>query len=69
MTKIVLGERPERPEGAEALGLTTELWNCLKKCWDQKPEGRIGISEVLALLNSMWVLPLICDQPIDACSQ
>ena len=64
MTKIMLGERPGRPEGTEAFGLTTELWDCLTVCWRQKPEDRITISEVLALLNSTWVLPLIQDQTI-----
>lgn len=69
MTMIVFGDRPDRPEGTEALGLTTELWNCLTKCWHENPEERIGISEVLALLNSTWVLPLIQDQLIGMCSQ
>ena len=58
MTKIIFGKRPDRPEGTEALGLTTELWNCLTNCLHHKPEDRITISEVLAFLNSTWVLPL-----------
>jgi len=52
MTNITLGKRPDRPKGMEQLGLTTEVWNCLTKCWRQNPEERMTISEVLALLNS-----------------
>ena len=63
MTKIILGERPDRPEGTGALGLTAavELSNGV---WHQKPEDRTTISEVLALLNSTWVPPLIRVQMI-----
>ncbi|KAF9644876.1 kinase-like protein [Thelephora ganbajun] len=52
MTNITLNKRPDRPKNTEPLGLTTELWNCLTKCWCERPEDRIPISEVLALLNS-----------------
>ena len=51
MTKITLGELPVRPRDG-ASGLTTKLWNGLKKCWDTKPEDRITIPEALELLNS-----------------
>ena len=69
MTKIILEKRPDRPEGAEAFGLTTVLWNCLTECLHQKPEDRITISEVLGFLNSTWVLPLTQDQTFGAYSQ
>ena len=59
MTKIIVGERPDRPEGTVAFGLTTELWNYLTKCWRHDPGDRIAIPEVLALLNSMCALPFI----------
>lgn len=68
MTKIMLEERPDRPEGTEALGLTTELWDCLTNCLHQKAEDRITISEVLVFLNSMWVPPLVQDQTFGAYS-
>jgi len=51
MTKITLGELPVHPEGSEARGLTTELWNGLAKCWHTKPEDRITVPEVLELLT------------------
>ena len=69
MTKITLGERPSRPEGAEALGLTTGLWNRLTDCWHEKPEDRITISQVLAFLTSTRVRFHIEDQPPGGCSQ
>ena len=59
MAKITFGERPGRPEGTEALGLTTELWNCLKNCWHEKPDDRMTISQVLTFLTSMCVHPYI----------
>lgn len=59
MTKITLGERPSRPEGAEALGLTTGLWNRLTNCWHEKPDDRITISQVLTFLTSTCVRPHI----------
>ena len=52
MTNIALAKRPSRPKGAEPLELTTEVWNCLTRCWHQNPEERMTISEVLALLNT-----------------
>lgn len=56
MTKITLGECPVRPESTKALGLTTELWNGLTKCWHVNPNDRITISEILVLLRYVWVL-------------
>ncbi|KAF9643197.1 kinase-like protein [Thelephora ganbajun] len=53
MTKIILGERPVQAEGANAYGLTTELWISLTKCWHAKPEDRITISEILEYLRSV----------------
>ena len=66
MVMITVGKRPDRPEGTEALGLTTELWDCLTNCWHQQPEGRITISDVLAFLNSTWVLIHIRDETMYA---
>ena len=56
MTKITLGECPARPESTKALGLTTELWNGLTRCWYVNPKDRITISEILVLLRYVWVL-------------
>jgi hypothetical protein len=61
----VSGVHPCRPKGAELVGSSTEVWNCIEKCWHQKPSERITISEVLALLSSMWVLPLSFSWGID----
>ena len=61
MTMIMLGKRPVRTEDAIAHGLTTELWSSLTKCWHVKPEDRLTISEMLALLLSMCVNAPISD--------
>ena len=61
MTMIMLGKRPVRTEDATAHGLTTELWLSLTKCWHVKPEDRLTISEMLALLRSMCVNAPISD--------
>ena len=52
MINILLGKRPNRPEGMESSGLTTEVWHCLTECWHQNPEERKTISDVLDLLDS-----------------
>ena len=67
MTKITLGDLPIRPERDKASGLTTKLWNGLTECWHTKPEDRITIPEVLELIYSLWVLPLIA-QTFRTCS-
>jgi len=51
MAKILLGERPIRPEGTKAPGLTTKLWDGLTMCWHEDPKDRITISGFLELLR------------------
>lgn len=41
------GDRPSRPSGGEALGLTTALWRLTEECWSQNPERRPDIDNVL----------------------
>ena len=54
-TKIVLNQRPSRPERAESFGLTAEVWDCLVRCLDPDPGKRTTVSEALNVLNSAWV--------------
>ena len=49
------GERPLRPSGLEAdvivkRGLDDNLWQLLTECWDQQPQKRPKIQEVLRRL-------------------
>ena len=49
------GERPKKPEGADALemakrGLDDNLWQLLEECWDQNPKKRPNIHQVLERL-------------------
>ena len=45
------GERPEKPVYAEAVGLTPEVWNVLERCWQQNPEQRPTMKEVVEELE------------------
>ena len=40
MRKIVDGERPERPQGPEAVWFTDNLWEALELCWSPQPKHR-----------------------------
>ena len=45
---IMSGKRPTRPTH---LALTEQLWALVKRCWDQDPHLRPGVSEVLKVLG------------------
>ena len=44
---IVGGKRPAKPQAAEQLGLTAEMWRCVEKCWSPSPNKRPTIDEVV----------------------
>ena len=44
--RILGGTRPELPRNAEDVGLTTERWQLLEKCWDLNPAKRPTMEEV-----------------------
>jgi len=44
---IAQGQRPERPQGAESLGFTPEIWKFIRKCWRQNPAKRPSMSDVV----------------------
>jgi len=46
---ILSGKRPERPGHP---GLTDKLWGFNQRCWDQEPQLRPGISEVVSCLHA-----------------
>jgi len=49
VTRIFRGERPEFPPNAEDVGLTTEMWGLLRRCWDSNPMVRPTIEEVVMM--------------------
>ena len=65
MRKIVRGERPDRPEGREAVWFTDDLWGLLKQCWSSEPRLRPTVESVLENLKQSSVtwepLPLSVD--------
>ena len=44
---IVDGKRPAKPQAAEQLGLTAEMWKFTEKCWSPSPNKRPTIDEVV----------------------
>ena len=60
MRKVLEGERPSMPEGAEGAWFTDELWTTLNLCWETGPEIRPSIEAVLERLSHVsgtWVPP------------
>jgi len=51
MRKVIEGERPERPQGAEGEWFTDYLWHTLQLCWAQEPKGRPTIEAILECLG------------------
>ena len=49
--KVVNGERPERPQGPEAVWFTDDLWGMLKQCWSPKPKVRPTAEDILEHLG------------------
>ena len=53
MRKVLDGERPSIPEGAEGAWFTDELWVTLNLCWAIRPESRPSIEAVLEHLSQV----------------
>ena len=47
VVQISRGVRPKMPANAQAVGLTTVMWEVLENCWKQKPEERLTIQKVV----------------------
>jgi len=60
ITKVINGERPEKPQGREEVWFTDDLWEILEQCWLPQPERRPAIDAVLQCLerDSMAWQPL-----------
>ncbi|KAF9642658.1 kinase-like protein, partial [Thelephora ganbajun] len=47
------GERPNRPTRTVSLGLSDTLWEMIQKCWNESPELRPGIVDILDYTRKM----------------
>jgi len=45
------GGRPQKPEAAESLGFTNELWGIVEQCWSADASTRPDVETVLSHLN------------------
>lgn len=50
--RISRGGRPEMPANAQAVGLTDEMWKLFEGCWQQDPETRPTMEEVVKRLQT-----------------
>ena len=49
--KVIKGERPDRPQGPEAVWFADDLWGMLEQCWLQTPKLRPAVEDVLECLE------------------
>jgi hypothetical protein len=49
--QIANGKRPAKPQAAEQLGLTVEMWKFIEKCWTANPNKRPTIDDVVRALE------------------
>ena len=49
--RISRGGRPEKPENAQAVGLTDEMWKLLESCWRKNPNKRPAMEEIVRRLE------------------
>jgi len=51
MRKVIDGDRPGRPQGAEGPWFTDDLWETLELCWSPFPKSRPAVEVVLDCLK------------------
>ena len=51
-SKIVGGDRPQKPEAAGSLGFTDELWSMVERCWQESWDERPETKEIVDYLES-----------------
>ena len=51
LRKVMDGEHPQRPGGAEGVWFTNDLWRMLNRCWATRLESRPSSSTVLECLE------------------
>ena len=53
MNHILRGGRPERPENSVEVGLTDDLWELARSCWEKDANKRPKIQTVLEQLKKI----------------
>jgi len=51
--KVLKGDRPERPQGAEGAWFTDDVWEVLGRCWMSQPRDRPSVKDVLQCLEEV----------------
>ena len=51
MREILEGEHPERPQEAEGVWFTDDLWGMLEWCWSRQPEDRPTVEAIFSRLD------------------
>lgn len=46
------GQRPQKPEAAEGLGFTDELWSMVERCWRENRDERPEAKEIVDCLEN-----------------
>jgi len=58
--KVLKGDRPERPQGAEGTWFTDDVWEVLEHCWMPQPGDRPNVEGILHCLEKVsrsWTPP------------
>ena len=66
--KVLGGDRPERPEGAEEGWFTNYVWELLGRCWMPQPGDRPSIEDILQCLEKVsgsWTPPPFTQESSD----
>lgn len=45
------GQRPPKPDNVDVLGLTDSLWEIIQRSWEEDPDSRPSLSEILVVLE------------------
>jgi serine/threonine protein kinase len=53
VAKVIKGERPVRPRGAEGGWFTDDVWDIVEGCWKPIPGDRPKIKDILHCLNQV----------------
>ena len=57
LEKVLKGERPGRPQGAEGVWFTDDVWEMVEQCWSPQPERRPTARAVLEFLEQTCPVP------------
>jgi hypothetical protein len=48
---VIKNKRPERRTSSQEVGLSDEIWDIMRTCWDPEPSNRPKIGDIVALLS------------------